>query len=226
MIKRIIDAEYTAVKQEGTVPPCENSVVTVTGTYTYEFTLEEGDSLSDIPTTGLTVDSIAIDGDTTYKWDGTQWVNQSACDPFIPENQPKIDLTLQISKTVDGVIYPLRVFPMFTPNIRDVSGDKYIAIQSLQELSGSKPDGSAITYTIPVGFSSIPIVFRIQGPLTPSTVGTIDDNPTKISVSGTAVRSNWKTLINKKGANEALLLLGDTTTTAAAVKTVNVTYTE
>lgn len=74
MIERIIDAEYTAVKQEGTVPPCENSVVTVTGTYTYEFTLEDGDSLSDIDTTDLTVDSIAIDGDTTYKWDGTQWV--------------------------------------------------------------------------------------------------------------------------------------------------------
>lgn len=75
MIERIIDAEYTAEKQEGTVPPCENSVVTVTGTYTYEFTLEDGDSLSDIDTTDLTEGSIAIDGDTTYEWDGTQWVS-------------------------------------------------------------------------------------------------------------------------------------------------------
>lgn len=74
MIERIIDAEYTAEKQEGTVPPCENSVVTVTGTYTYEFTLEDGDSLSDIDTANLTEGSIAIDGDTTYEWDGTQWV--------------------------------------------------------------------------------------------------------------------------------------------------------
>ena len=226
MIVRIIDAEYTAEKQEGTVPPCENSVVTVTGTYTYEFTLEEGDSLSDIPTTGLTVDSIAIDGDTTYEWDGTQWVNQSACDPFIPENQPTINLTLQISKTVDGVIYPLRVFPMFSPNVRDVSGNKYVAVQTLHELAGSNPDGSAITYSVPAGFSTILIIFRVLGPLTPSTVGTIDDDPTKISVSGTAVRSNWKTLINKKGAMEAILLLGDTTISVGAVKTVNVTYTE
>lgn len=73
MIERIIDAEYTAEKQEGTFPPCENSVVTVTGTYTYEFTLEDGDSLSDIDTTDLTEGSIAIDGDNTYEWDGTQW---------------------------------------------------------------------------------------------------------------------------------------------------------
>lgn len=226
MIERIIDAEYTAEKQEGTVPPCENSVVTVTGTYTYEFTLEEGDSLSDIDTTDLTEGSTAIDGDTTYEWDGTQWVNQSACDPFIPENQPTINLTLQISKTVDGVIYPLRVFPMFSPNVRDVSGNKYVAVQTFQELAGSNPDGSAITYSVPVGFSTIPIIFRVLGPLTPSTVGTIDDDPTKISVSGTAVRSNWKTLINKKGAMEAILLLGDTTISVGAVKTVNVTYTE
>lgn len=75
MIERIIDAEYTAEKQEGTVPPCENSVVEVSATYQKEFTLEEGDSLSDIDTTDLMEGSTAIDGDTTYEWDGTQWVS-------------------------------------------------------------------------------------------------------------------------------------------------------
>lgn len=74
MIERIIDAEYTAVKQEGTVPPCENSVVEVSATYKKEFTLEDGDSFSDIDTTDLMVGSVAHDGGTTYTWDGSQWV--------------------------------------------------------------------------------------------------------------------------------------------------------
>lgn len=73
MIERIIDAEYTAEKQEGTVPPCENSVVEVSATYQKEFTLEDGDSLSDIDTTNLMVGSVAHDGGTTYTWDGSQW---------------------------------------------------------------------------------------------------------------------------------------------------------
>ena len=73
MIERIIDAEYTAVKQEQPVPPCENSVVEVSATYQKEFTLEDGDSLSDIDTTDLMVGSIAHDGGTTYTWDGSQW---------------------------------------------------------------------------------------------------------------------------------------------------------
>lgn len=72
MIERIIDAHYTAEK-EGVVPPCSDPVVTVSSTYKYEYTLEEGDSLSDIDTEDIEEGSIAIDGDTTYEWDGSQW---------------------------------------------------------------------------------------------------------------------------------------------------------
>lgn len=74
MIERIIDAEYTAVKQEGTVPPCENSVVEVSATYQKEFTLGDGESRSDIDTTDLMVGSIVHEGGATYRWDGAQWV--------------------------------------------------------------------------------------------------------------------------------------------------------
>lgn len=76
MIIQYIDATYTATKGEETVPPCDNAVVTVTATYKEEITLEDGDQLTDIDTENLQNGSIAIDGDTVYKWNGTQWVEQ------------------------------------------------------------------------------------------------------------------------------------------------------
>lgn len=74
MIERVKDATYTAVKGEEPLPPCDNYEVTVTAVYQVEITLEDGDQLSDIDTTYLAEGSTATDGNTTYEWDGSQWV--------------------------------------------------------------------------------------------------------------------------------------------------------
>lgn len=74
--QHVLNATYTAVKEEGTVPPCENSVVTVTSTYQMEYTLADGYDLSNIVTDNLEEGSIAHVGSDTYVWDGTQWVLQ------------------------------------------------------------------------------------------------------------------------------------------------------
>ena len=216
MIERIIDAEYTAVKQEGTVPPCENSVVTVTGTYTYEFTLEDGDSLSDIPTTGLTVDSIAIDGDTTYEWDGTQWVNQSACDPFIPENQPKITLTLRIGKTVNGTFTPYNIFPLFMLNINQ----NQIAVMpsATHRLIGANSDGTPISHTITVPGGFAPIAFRVYGSNSPS------EDTTKWTATSDGVQFTNQVRLIKLGNLETILFLGKASFSNG--NTLSITYTE
>lgn len=76
--ENILNATYTAEKEETTVPPCDNAVVTVTATYQIEFTLKDGARLSDIDTSNIEARSIAHDGSDTYVWDGTQWVLQSS----------------------------------------------------------------------------------------------------------------------------------------------------
>ena len=73
MIEKIIGAHYTATT-DGTIPPCDDPRTEITVIYKKEFTLEEGDSLSDIDTSEIMEGSIAIDGDNEYEWDGTEWV--------------------------------------------------------------------------------------------------------------------------------------------------------
>lgn len=71
----IIDAEYDAEVVAEPLQPCDDPILEVTGIYKVEFILEDGDQLSDLDgdTDHLLPGSTAVDGNTTYVWDGSQW---------------------------------------------------------------------------------------------------------------------------------------------------------